>query len=207
MRADRFAFVLYAKDRHLVAFLIATVTLSVVTYLLGRWLIGLHSLDPREARTPLTVLVPIVAMIFASATLTGGSPTQEAICPRLSARFRCLHATSLCAMAAAALGLSLAPDVFYFGSLTIVRNTLGIMGLMLVCQRLHPVASWAIPALYILVTYMAASGSLTASSPIWAWPAITAEASFFSWLLALGLVAVGLGLYASPKRATQEGRA
>lgn len=136
----------------------------------GAWLADLSWSTGPSARVPVVVLGPLLAAVFASRTLAGADLDLDCTSPRLSAHYRLAHALLSSCIPAAAVAVVLSSDPTVFGAAAAARNTLGLMGLVLVSACLGPPAlAWAPATVLTLTTYLAGGRAHGAGASWWAW--------------------------------------
>lgn len=172
----------------------STASLTVITLLAwagGNWLASRSSFDGPAARIPVVALAPLLAVLLLGPTLAGADEDLERSTPLPWRIWRAGHILLAALTIAAALSLAglHKPDVF--GAYTLVRNTLGCVGLVtggaaLLGARL----AWLPAFIHVTAVYAAAPRHGNTATEIWAWP-IQPTTSGASWTVATGLFILG----------------
>lgn len=174
----------------------ALLVLAGLLWISGKWLAGLPWSTGPSARVPAVVLGPLLAVVVTSRTLAGADLDLDRTSPRLSANYRLIHALLSCGIPAVAVALVLLPDPAVFGAAAAARNTLGLMGLVLVSACLGPPAlAWAPATVLTLTTYLAGGRARGAGASWWAWLMQNGDPDP-SWVVAGFALIVGVTLYA-----------
>lgn len=161
----------------------------------AQWLSSRPDLGGPQARPPVTSLAPLIAALLASLTLNGTDVELERSVPRLTARWRTAHALAGVVLACSVLGLVATQHPQDFGSYALVRNTAGLLGMVLFAVTvLSPNLSWAPAFTYSLLIYLAAPRTTSAGSQVWAWPMQPGPFGV-SWIVAAGILAAGIAAY------------
>lgn len=190
----------HARARHLFPALTALIALAVVSGLGSRWLSSQTSLDRHLeghlARLPVVVMGALVAAVLVSVTLSGADVDLERTVPRLTRGSRAVHALAAVALAAGILAAATTPHALDFAAAAMVRNTAGLVGLILVSVTLLPSAlSWAPTFGYAVLTLLAGPRSADRGAAWWAWPLQPGPLDA-SWTVAALLLSAGAILYA-----------
>ena len=161
----------------------------------AQWLGSQPHLGGPQARPPVTSLAPLIAALLASLTLNGADVELERSVPRLTAGWRIAHALAAVVIACWVLGLVATHHPQEFGSYALVRNTAGLLGMVLFAVTvLPPNLSWAPAFTYSLLIYLAAPRTTSAGSQVWAWPMQPGPLGA-SWIVAAGVLAAGVSAY------------
>jgi hypothetical protein len=144
---------------------------------------------------PVAILAPLFAVIFAARTLAGTDVTLESSTPRLVPALRAAHvaiAVVLCGLPLAAAG---AATLGASPTAAMLRNVLGLLGLILLAATLIRVrAAWLPIFGYGLLTLAIAPRDTARGAAWWAWPAQPGDPNV-SWAVAGVLLAAGTAAY------------
>lgn len=170
--------------------------LTGVLWVSGTWLAERSWSTGASARVPVVVLGPLLAAVLSSRTLAGADLDLDRSSPRLSRRHRLGHALVSCCVPAAGVALPLFSDPWVFGGAAAARNTLGLVGMVLLSACLGPPSlSWAPVTFLTFTTYLAGGRARGAGASWWAWLVQDGRLDP-SWLVAGVAVSAGVALYA-----------
>ncbi len=182
-----------ARRARLVAF--GVMLLGLVSGFAAEWLSSSSAFDGPVARTPVVVLSPCVAAILASLTLAGADVDLDRSVAVLRPKERVIHALVVSAMITLSLALSALTEPLLWGSLALIRNSIGLMGLVLLsASKLPAPLVWSPALVYVLSVYTIAPSDGSAGSKWWAWP-LQSGSLDASWMSAALLFATGLMTY------------
>lgn len=188
--------VLHLRGRRAGWVVIGVLVLAAVSWWSAGWLASRTYFDGPLARPPVAVLAPLVAAVMVSATLAGGDIELDRTAARLTATHRAAHALVAAVTVAAVLGAVATDTPETFGSYALIRNSLGLIGLVLLAAAfLSAGLAWAPALTYSVVVYLAAPRTPRAGSSWWAWP-MQRGGPDPSWLVAVALLAAGVTAYA-----------
>lgn len=186
---------LHVRARHLYWAILGLLLLSVASWEVARWLTSRPYFGGPSARTPVAVLAPLLAAVLVSTTLAGADVDLERSTARLSPRWRTLHACAAALVPSALLAATAIDEPQLWGSYALVRNTVGLVGLVLLTATVLPaMVTWAPAFTYVVVVYLAAPQTPTPGSTWWAWP-MQAGALDPSWVCAGLLLTAGVTGY------------
>lgn len=186
---------LHIRARHLQWIIPAMLLLSTGSWQIAKWLANYPYFDGPNARAPVAIAAPLVAAIALSATLSGADSDLECSTARLSIRWRSLHAIAAALIPGTLLAIAATDQPEIWGSYALVRNTIGMVGIILITASvLPPKLSWAPTLAYVLVVYLAAPRTATYGSSWWAWP-MQPGAPDASWIAAGLLFTAGILVY------------
>ncbi|MFJ5267583.1 hypothetical protein [Streptomyces sp. NPDC088358] len=189
----RAPFSLYARSRAVPATLAALAGAALLTL----WAASVPDafLDPYR-RVPLLSLAPLAASaaIGASLHVYGRDLDDTAVRPWWPRRLA--HLLVLTTLGATGLALALPGNAQVFGSVGMVRNTLGAVGVTaLGAVLLGARAGWMPTTLYFSAVYLSAASPRMRSATVLTWP-VQAGPQRGAWAAALALFVLGAGLYA-----------
>lgn len=98
------------------------------------------------ARLPVLLVAPLLAAVAVSQLLHLPDPEVRATLPRPRTCWRVTHALLMLVVAPLPLSLAATADGYTWGSLVLVRNTLGCVALVLLTARMLPIGLAAAPA-------------------------------------------------------------
>ncbi|WP_405831683.1 hypothetical protein [Streptomyces sp. NBC_01176] len=184
---------LYARSRAVPATLAALAGAALLTL----WAASVPDafLDPYR-RVPLLSLAPLAvsAAIGASLHVYGRDLDDTAVRPWWPRRLA--HLLVLTTLGATALALALPGNAQVFGSVGMVRNTLGAVGVTaLGAVLLGARAGWMPTTLYFSAVYLSAASPRMRHATVLSWP-VQAGPQRGAWAAALALFVLGAGLYA-----------
>ncbi|MEU1531163.1 hypothetical protein [Streptomyces fagopyri] len=184
---------LYARSRAVPVTLAALVCAALLTL----WAASVPDLflDPYR-RVPLLSLAPVAgsAAIGTSLHVYGRDLEDTAVRPWWPRRLA--HLLALTALAATALALAVPGNAQLFGSVGMVRNTLGAVGVTALGAVLFGArASWMPTTLYFSAVYLSAASPHLRDATVLAWPVQTGP-QHGAWAAALALFVPGAVLYA-----------
>lgn len=191
---------LHARARHLPGVLVALVALTAFAAWLGPWLTARSVLGPADAssalRLAMVVLLPVVLAVLACSTLYGADLDLDRTAARLDVRWRAVHGLLAGTLTGAVLAVGLLTSPATYGAAAAVRNTAGLVGMVLLAVTLlPPVLAW-VPALgYGVMSYLVGPRSPGRGAPWWAWVNQPGGLDA-SWVVAAGLLAAGVLAYA-----------
>lgn len=169
--------------------------LAAASWWSANWLATCTYFDGPLARPPVAVLAPLIAAVMVSTTLAGSDIELDRTASRLTSPRRAAHALVAAVTVAAVLGVAATNALATFGSYALIRNSLGLIGLVLLAASLMPaVLAWAPALTYSVTVYLAAPRAPHAGSPWWAWP-MQSGGPDASWVVALALLVAGLTAY------------
>lgn len=188
----------HVRARWLDLVALAAVAVALVCGWAARWASAQEELvraDGSLVRLPVVALGSVVVAVLLSVGLHGAEPELEASTPRLSAARRGAHALLAAVLGCAATAAAM-PHVQEFGAAAMVRDVVGLLGLVLLATVLAPPAlSWA-PALgYGTLVFLAGPRGTAHGAPWWAWT-LQAGGPDPSWLVAGALLGAGVVAYA-----------
>ncbi|MER7680355.1 hypothetical protein [Streptomyces sp. NPDC096934] len=184
---------LFARSRAVPATLAALVCAALLT----RWAATVPDvfLDPHR-RVPLLSLAPLTvsAAIGTGLHVYGRDLDDTAVRPWWPRRLA--HLLVLTALAAGTLALAVPGDAQVFGTVGMVRNTLGAVGVTALGAVLCGArAGWMPTTLYFSAVYLSAASPHMRRATLLAWP-VQAGPERAAWAAALALFTLGAGLYA-----------
>ena len=192
--ADRACW-LHVRARRIGWACLCLAALACLAWGAAQWLSSRPYLGGPQARPPVTSLAPLIAAILASLTLHGADVELERSLPRLTTGWRAAHALAAVVLACSVLGLVATQHAQEFGSYALVRNSAGLLGMVLFAVTILPSnLSWAPAFTYSLLIYLAAPRTPSAGSQVWAWPMQPGPVGA-SWIVAAGLLAAGVAAY------------
>ncbi|MEJ5913134.1 hypothetical protein [Pseudokineococcus sp. 1T1Z-3] len=195
---------LYLRARHVGWVAMALLLLTAASWWATGWLSTRTYFGGAWARPPVVGLSPLLAAVLVSATLVGADTDLDRTAPRITAQWRAVHATTAALIPTVLLALVATDTPQTFGSYALMRNSLGLTGIVLLTATIIPtVLAWAPALTYVLVAYLAAPRTPTAAAQWWAWP-IQPGGPDPSWIVATSLLAAGLAAYTryGPARTT-----
>lgn len=159
--------VLYARSRGVPAAAGVLLALCVTGAWAGHWLSTRPLLDGTTARLPVTVALAVAVAVVLAGTLHSPADELERGTPRPWAGWRAGHA-----LAAAAAGAALVAPVLpaaVYGQVSLLRNTVGLLGLCLVTAAVvGPRLAWSLPLAYVASVYLAAGIRDDQGRQVWA---------------------------------------
>lgn len=186
---------LHIRTRHLHRVTLCLLLLTAVSGAAARWLASRPSLDGPEARTPVAILAPLLAATLISVTLTGADVDLESSTSRIGPLWRAIHACGAVLVPSVLLAATSIEQPQLWGSYALVRNSIGMVGAVLLSAVVLPAAlTWAPTFTYVTVVYLAAPHTPTPGSAWWAWP-MQAGALDPSWVCAGVLLIAGTVSY------------
>lgn len=188
--------VLHLRGRRAGWAVLGVLVLAAASWWSAGWLTSRTYFDGPLARPPVAVLAPLIAAVMVSTTLAGSDIELDRAASRLTGPRRIAHALTAAATVAVVLGVVATDAPETFGSYALVRNSLGLIGMVLLAAALMPaVLSWAPTLTYTVVVYLAAPRVPHVGSPWWAWP-MQRGGPDASWIVAVALLVAGATTYA-----------
>jgi hypothetical protein len=187
---------LHLRSRRLNWIALVLPVLAGFTTWAADWLVAWTDHGGATARPPVAVAIPLIVAVLLAMTLAGADVGLERSVPRLTAQFRTVHAVATVAVCGSLLALAVTYQPEVFGALALVRNTLGLFGLVLLTTGLLTVQlNWAPAFGYALVVYFSQPTPTAAGVEWWGW-AMQPGRLDASWIVAIGLLTTGVLAYA-----------
>lgn len=182
---------LHIRARNLHWVTLGLLLLSALAWGAAHWLASRPFLDGPGARTPVAVLAPLLAAMLVSTTLAGSDVDLERSTAHLYPGWRAVHAFGVGLVPSALLAATAIDQPQIWGSYSLVRNSAGMVGAVLLSAIVLPATvTWAPVFTYVVVVYLAAPHTPTPDSTWWAWP-MQAGALDPSWVCAGILLTAG----------------
>lgn len=195
---------LYGRSRGWTTVLVSLALLTLTSWWLAAWLGTFQGFWYPEARAPVTAAAPLLASIVIGRALDSPDVDLDRSSPVHWPTLRGGHVLAWTAVCGVLLALTATTEPLTFGSVALVRNVLGYVGLTcLAAVALGAPLAW-LPGLVLGFTlYLAAPRIPSSFDRWWAWP-MQDGGWDGSWVVAGGLFLVGLALYAlrGPRRPT-----
>jgi hypothetical protein len=186
---------LHLRSRRLTWVVLALPVLAGFTAWAANWLVAWPGHGGATARPPVTVAVPLIVAVLLAVTLVGADVGLDRSVPRLTSRLRVVHAFVAVAVPSALIAVAITDQPQVFGAQALVRNTLGLFGLVLLTSGLLSVQlNWAPAFIYALVVYFSQPTATAAGVEWWGWAMQPGQLDA-SWIVAIALLATGLGAY------------
>lgn len=170
---------------------------AAVSWECARWLLARRvGQDLSQARAPVAVLAPLLLVAVLSSTLAGADEQLERSTAAPWRRWRGVHGLATIAVSAVALVPAGWQRPGEFGVWALVRECVGVGGLVLLACAVLGVRLAALPVLTWLVTvWLLGLPPQWRSSRVWAWPLWP---SWFAstWVVAGACCVVGLAVFA-----------
>jgi hypothetical protein len=161
----------------------------------ANWLMAWPGHGAAIARPPVAVAAPLIVCALLAVTLAGADVGLERSVPRLTARSRMVHAVVAVALCSSLLAVAVTAQPQVFGAQALIRNTVGLFGLVLLTSALLSVQlNWGPAFGYALIVYFRQPPDTASGVQWWAW-AMQPGRPDASWIVALGLLATGLVAY------------
>ncbi|MGI8535917.1 MAG: hypothetical protein ACR2K2_05345 [Mycobacteriales bacterium] len=158
---------LYARSRGLPIAGLLVAGLSIAGAWSATWLVTRPWLDPQTARLPVTVVAALAVAIVLAGTLRTAAHEVEASAPRAWAGWRTAHAGGLALLTVGLLAPSL--PLADYGAQSLLRNTVGLLGLaLLTAAAIGPALAWTLPLGYTAAIYLGAVRLQTPGQSWWA---------------------------------------
>lgn len=172
------------------------VALTVLAALSASWLASRSYFSGADARVPVIALAPVAASALIGVCLGSKDVELDRSTPHPWPARRTTEVLAWTVLTSAGLAATVAADPTVFGSMAMVRNVIGYIGLAcLTTTVLGAALSW-LPGFLISGTlYLAAPRPPTGLAKLWAWPMTPGEFDT-SWITPLLLFLAGLTLYA-----------
>ena len=183
---------LHLRARHLTGVTLALPLVVVLTQEVAQRLV----VEPggAAARLPVTAVAPLVVTVLLSLTLAGADVELDRSQPRLTWRLRAGHTLAALAVAGSALAVTTLEEPQVYGAGAMVRNAVGLFGLILLSTGLwSPRANW-VPAFAYTVAVSAVAPDPSSGAAWWAW-LIQPGRLDPSWIAAVALLTAGLIVY------------
>lgn len=188
----------HVRARRLELVALAVVAVALACGWAARWASAQEDLvqvDGSLVRLPVVALGSITVAVLLSVGLHGAEPELEASTPRLSAARRGAHALLAAALGGAATAAAM-PHVQEFGAAAMVRDVVGLLGLVLLATAFAPPALSWVPAVgYGALAFLAAPRGASHGAAWWAWT-LQGGGPDPSWLVAGALLVAGVAAYA-----------
>jgi len=186
---------LHLRERRMGWVALSLPVLTGVAWWSASWLTTRSFFSGAVARVPVVAFAPLLAAILVSLTLAGADIDLTRTASRLTTRHRALHGALAATAVAALLALVASDTPQTFGSYALIRNGLGLTGMVLLAATIVPAAlAWAPALIYTFVIYLAAPSGEGRGAQWWAW-VVQPGGLDPSWVVALILLATGLALY------------
>lgn len=187
--------VLHLRERRMGWVALGLPALTATAWWSAGWLSSRPYFGGADARVPVVAFASLLAAVLISLTLAGADIDLTRTASRLTARHRAVHsavaATAVCAL----LALVATDTPQTFGSYALIRNSLGLIGMVLLATAVLPAAlTWAPAFVYTLVIYLAAPSGQGHGAQWWAWIVQPGDPDP-SWVVAIVLLATGVVLY------------
>lgn len=169
--------------------------LAVISWRIALWLAHYLYFDSVNARAPVAIVAPLLAAVLISVTLSGADVDLERSTARLSIRWRTVHGLVAAVIPGALLAITALDQPQIWGSYALVRNTIGLVGIVLIAATVLPATlTWSPALIYVIVVYFAAPRTPDYGASWWAWP-MQPGAPDSSWICATILVITGAVAY------------
>lgn len=186
---------LYSRARHLQWVVPLLLLLAITSWRIALWLAHYVYFDGVNARAPVAIVAPLLAAVLISVTLSGADVDLERSTARLSIRWRTIHALAAAVIPGALLAITALDQPQIWGSYALVRNTIGLVGIVLIAATVLPsTLTWSPALVYVIVVYLAAPRTPEYGSSWWAWP-MQPGTPDSSWICAAILVITGAVAY------------
>jgi hypothetical protein len=187
---------LHLRSRGLMWIALVLPVLAGLTAWAANWLVAWPGHGGAIARPPVAVGIPLIVAVLLAVTLAGADVGLERSVPRLTTQLRMVHAAAAVAVCSSLIALAATYQPEVFGALALVRNTLGLFGLVLLTTGLLTVQlNWAPAFVYALVVYFSQPAPTAAGVEWWGW-AMQPGRFDASWIVAVGLLTTGVLAYA-----------
>lgn len=188
--------VLHLRERRMGWVALGLLALTVTAGWSAGWLSTRPYLGGADARVPVVAFASLLAAVLISLTLAGADVDLTRTASRLTARHRAVHGAVAAAAVCALLALVATDTPQTFGSYALIRNSLGLIGMVLLAAAILPAAlTWAPALVYTLVIYLAAPSGQGHGAQWWAW-IVQPGGPDPSWVVSIALLATGVVLYA-----------
>jgi hypothetical protein len=186
---------LHLRARHLTRVAGVLPVLAVLTGWVAHLLITWPGHGGAAARPPVTTMAPLVVVLLLGMTLAGADVELDRSQPRLSNGLRAIHALSAAAVGSSLLALSVTQQPQLFGALALARNTLGLLGVVLLASALlSPQLIW-VPAFgYAAAVHVGAPYPAGSGAAWWAWVMQPGRLDP-AWIVAIALLVAGTIVY------------
>lgn len=186
---------LHLRERRMGWVALSLPVLTGVAWWSASWLTTRSFFSGAVARVPVVAFAPLLAAILVSLTLAGADIDLTRTASRLTTRHRALHGALAATAVAALLALVASDTPQTFGSYALIRNGLGLTGMVLLAATILPAAlTWAPALIYTFVIFLAAPSGRGLGAQWWAW-VVQPGGLDPSWLIALTLLATGIAFY------------
>ena len=186
---------LHLRERRMGWVALSLPVLTGVAWWSASWLTTRTFFSGAVARVPVVAFAPLLAAILVSLTLAGADTDLTRTASRLTTRHRAVHGAVAAIAVCALLALAATDTPQTYGSYALIRNGLGLTGMVLLAATLLPAAlTWAPALVYTFVIYLAAPSDQGRGAPWWAWVMQPGDLDP-SWAVAITLLATGLALY------------
>lgn len=197
---------LHLRARRVGSVALGLLILTIASWWAADWLASRTYFGGAVARPPVAGLAPLMAAVLVSLTLAGADIDLDRTTSRLTARYRTAHTVVAVTTVCTLMALAATDTPQTFGSYGLIRNSLGLIGMVLLAATVLPAAlAWAPAFTYSFAIYLAAPRTPQAGSPWWAW-SMQPGGLDPSWIVASALLAAGAAAYAlrGPASATHQ---
>ncbi|GIF12834.1 hypothetical protein FHX34_102869 [Actinoplanes teichomyceticus] len=144
---------------------------------------------------PVAAIGPLLSATFAARVLTGADVGLERATPRQRPGWRAAHAAGGLALVVLPTAMAGAAGLDPAATLAVVRNGVGLFGLMLLFSTVIGGPGVWMPACgYVAFVLTAAPHDDSAGAAWWAWPAQPGTTGM-TWLVAAALLIIGSAVY------------
>ena len=162
---------LYLRGRRLPAAALTVVTVAVLAWWTGTWLMDRPFLADEQARIPVSALGTLIAAGALSATLAGPDEWLDRSTPAPWRTIRAAHLLLTAGLGAVVVGSAGMSQPQFFGAPAMARGVIGLLAIgALASLWTGARAAWIVVLAYASIAYLAAPRTPGGFASVWAWP-------------------------------------